>query len=421
MFHSKYLIVGASHAGLSALDAIRLIEPEGKVTLLCAESTPPYSPTILPYVVSGEVRAEEVFLRRSDRFERMGVRFEAGARVVSVQAGDHSVELESGEKWEYEKLLLATGAAPSIPRIEGLEGVSYHVLRTLEDAEKLRAAMSGAKEAIVLGAGLIGMHAAENMLKAGLKVRVVEALDQVLPAYFDPRGADLIERAFLEQGIEILTGERVEGVAQSGGRVELSLSSGKTLSGDLLLVSTGVKPRTEYLKGSGVEVEEGVVVDDRMRAGGVEDVWAAGDVAQARGFFGDSKRVNATVLSAVEQGRIAGMDMVGDSALQPYGGGMAVNTYTFFKHRAFSVGMGKVSESEDDFEVDQVYLPSSFCYQKLVFSGGYLVGASGINTELDPGVLYQLIRRKVNLEEEKGVFSAKPLEMGRVLMSQVWR
>ena len=420
MERSAYLIVGSSHAGLAALDAIRLQDRDGRMTLVTQEDALPYSPTILPYLVSGKVKGEKVFLRDEGALDRLGVGFRRAAKVVALDPKAQTVRLDAGEILGFEKLLLATGAAPIIPPIEGLQETPYHVLRTLEDALGLRSAMGKANQTVVLGAGLIGMHAAENLAKGGVKVTVVEALPQVLPGYFDQDAAALIQKAFAAEGVRIMTGAKVTRADNVEGKPALTLANGETLSADLLLVSAGVKPRIGYLQGSGVNTEEGILVDERMRTN-LPGIWAAGDVAQAKGFFSSGKRVNATLPSAVEQGRIAGMDMVGDPALKTYAGGIALNSYKFFGHRAFAVGLSAVPRSGDGFEVDQVFLPTSLRYQKLVFKDNRLVGAAGINSDLDPGIMCQLIRRGVDLAAVKSRFSAAPLETSRYLMSIMWR
>jgi phenylglyoxylate dehydrogenase epsilon subunit len=186
------------------------------------------------------------------------------------------------------------------------------------------------------------------------------------------------------------------------------------------MVATGVKSNMDYLAESGIDVDEGILVDDTMRTS-AEGVWVAGDVAQAQSFFGDGKRINAILPNAVEQGRIAGMDMVGDPAVRQFPGGLPMNTYRFMGNNAFSVGMSEVPEGNGGYEVEQVSLPDSLQYQKLVFKEGQLLGASGINTSMDPGIMLQLIGRKVDLEEVKAQFVASPVDTGRILMSRLWR
>ena len=420
MKESKYLIIGSSHAGLSALDAIRVWDAEGSIMVLTQETQLPYSPTILPYLVSGETKPEMVFLRDAEGLERLGVDFEYGARVSGLDTAGHIVSLDSGKTVKYEKLLLATGASPVAPPIEGMEETPYYVLRTLEDASGLRSACRDGKSAVVLGAGLIGMHAAENLAKAGMQVTVVEAMGQVLPGYFDAEAAGLIEKVFAAQGVKVLTGRKATRVAKSNGGCSLEMGSDPALAGDILIVATGVSPNIAFLEGAGVEVDQGILVDEQMRSS-APDIWAAGDVAQAPGFFESEKGMNPTLPSAVEQGRIAGMDMAQDPELKPYKGRIAMNTYGFFGHRAFAVGMNMQDESADGVEVNRVSIEKNMQYQKLVLQEDRLIGASGINSALDPGILLQLIRRRIDLQNVKQVFADDPLGAGRVLMTKIWR
>jgi phenylglyoxylate dehydrogenase epsilon subunit len=381
------------------------------------ESCLPYSPTILPYVLSGQAQPDKVFLRDQQALDGLSVVFKPGAKVVAVDGGSRQVTLESGEKIEYEKLLLATGAAPKLPPVQGLEAVPHHVLRTLEDALALRSKIRKGGTAAVLGAGLIGLHAAENLAKGGMKVVVVEALSQVLPGYFDEEASQMIHRVFSENGVKILLNEKVTKVKGTDREATLGLASGGSLSAGLLVVATGVQPQVECLKGSAVEVDEGILVDERMRTN-VSGIWAAGDVVKARGFFERSKILNATLPNAVEQGRIAGMDMVDDPALKVYEGSVPLNTYKFFGHRAFSVGMIR---AEEGCEVEKLVVPEIFQYRKLVFKEDQLVGASGINSDLDPGIMVQLIRRKAYLGDVKARFCASPVDISRVMMTSIWR
>ena len=419
MYHSKYLIVGSSHAGLSAIESIRIQDVGGSITLLNQEDSLPYSPTILPYVVSGKVDAGNVYLMKQNDLDAYGITFRRGSKVVKVDPLSHTVGLQSGQSLEYEKLLLATGADPAIPPIPGLKNAPFHVLRTLEHANQLRQAAQTATSAVILGAGLIGMHAAESLAKAGLRVSVVEALPYVLPGYFDAQAAGLIQKIFSEQGINILTGSAVTRIASSNGACALSLESGLDLSADLLVVATGVRPRVSYISSSKIQVDQGILVNETMRTS-ANDIWAAGDVAQAKSFFDPTKVVQGTLPTAVEQGRTAGLDMVGDPTLKPYPGGIPMNTYKFFGHRSFSIGLAGDGETRKDLEVDLTFLPSSQQYQKLIYEGNKLIGISCINSLLDPGIMYQLIKRQVDLTEIKKGFSSAPREMGRLLMSRIW-
>ncbi|MEJ2221881.1 MAG: FAD-dependent oxidoreductase [Desulfobacterales bacterium] len=420
MSQVKYLIIGGSHAGLCALEVIRFQDEDGQIAMVSREQSLPYSPTILPYVISGKKQTDTILLRDESYFADLNVRFMPGSTVVAVNPAEATVALQSGETIRYEKLLLATGADAAVPPFPGIDTVSYQVVRTLDDALKLRRSIQNAKSAVVIGAGLIAMHTAENLARAGLEVTMVVRRQVSLFAYFDGDAARMIETIFSKNGVRIATGSGVAGIAPEGDGCEVKLESGEALSADLLLLAAGVRPRAGFLEGSGIDIDQGILVNESMRTN-VDNIWAAGDVAQAPGFFDDGKTINATLPNASVQGRIAGMDMVGDPALKPYPGSSGLNTFNFFDNHGFSVGLATVTETTDNIEVNTIYLPSSRQYQKLVFKNDRLIGVSAINAELDPGVLRELIQREINLAEIKDRFTSDPLNTGRLLMTKLWR
>ncbi len=413
MQQTDYLIVGASHAALSALQAIRMQDAEGSVTLVSRDDALPYSPTVLPYVVSGRSAPGRVALKDGDWFAQHKVGFIRGAAVTAVDAAAKRARLSSGEEIAYGKLLLATGAAPLLPPIPGLKDVKFHVLRTLDDAIKLHQALPQTKQAVVLGAGLVGMHAAENLAKAGAKVTVVEMQPRVLAGYFDAEASAIIEAAFAAKGIRLMLGAKVSRCETAGNAARVTTDGGATIDADLLLVAAGVAPVTDYLAGSDVAIDRGILVDDSMRTS-VDSIWAAGDVAQAKGFYNGEKILNGILPEAVEQGKIAGMAMAGDPAVKPYPGGIPLNTYTFFGQQAVSVGSqneGEVVRHEAD---DKHYL-------KIVMKDNFLTGIFGINVPFDPGVMWEIILRRIDLGSVREAFIAEPQKTARGIMSRTWR
>jgi phenylglyoxylate dehydrogenase epsilon subunit len=420
MQHTHYLIVGASHAALSALHAIRLHDSEQEVTLLTRDDSLPYSPTVLPYVVSGRSDPGRVFLRDEGYFAEQKVNYLRGAKVQKVNAGQSAVELADGTEIGFDKLLLATGAAPLLPAIPGLSGLRFHVLRTLADALALREALPQVKRALVLGGGLIGMHAAENLAKGGVAVSVVELQPHVLSGYFDAEASAMIERVFAANGVRLLTGARVAALTAEGKCCRATLADGTELEADLLLVATGVAPVTDFLEGSGVETERGVLVDEHMRTN-IANIWAAGDVAQARGFFTDDRIINGILPDAVDQGRIAGMAMAEDPGSKSYAGGVPLNTYSFFGQQAVSVGVHEGSLVPAGVEVQKQVDAAHDRYLKIVLKDNRLAGIFGVNSAFDPGIMWELILRATDLGEEKLAFLRAPQDTARALMSKNWR
>jgi phenylglyoxylate dehydrogenase epsilon subunit len=420
MQHTHYLIVGASHAALSALHAIRLHDAEQEVTLLTRDDSLPYSPTVLPYVVSGRSDPGRVFLRDEGYFAQHKVNYLRGAKVRKVNAGASAVELADGSEIGFDKLLLATGAAPMLPPIPGLDGLKFHVLRTLADALALREALPRVKRALVLGGGLIGMHAAENLAKGGAEVSVVETQSHVLSGYFDAEASSMIEKVFATNGVRLLTGARVASFAAQGEGCRATLADGTELKADLLLIATGVAPVTDFLAGSGIATERGVLVDEHMRTN-VANIWAAGDVAQARGFFGSERIINGILPDAVDQGRIAGMAMAEDPGSKTYAGGVPLNTYSFFGQQAVSVGVHESALEPSGVEVKKQVDADEKRYLKIVLKDRRLAGIFGVNAAFDPGIMWELILRAIDLGEDKLAFLRSPQDTARALMSKNWR
>lgn len=417
---TKYLIVGSSHAGLAALEAIRLADPEGAITLLSKEDQLPYSPTVLPYVFSGLAEAGRVFLKDEGYFQEMGVTFLKGAAAAELDAKEGKAVLDDGKVIGFEKALLASGARPQVPPIEGLSECPLRVLRTLDDALSLQDAIKSARSAIILGAGLIGMHAAESLVEAGLQVTVVEMVNRVLPGYFDSKASAMIKNIFNDHGVKLLLGSPVTHVTSNHNGCGVSLENGLDLSADMILVATGVTPNWECLQKQGVDGGQGILVDEYMRTE-LKNVWAAGDVTRTKSFFDGTPTYSGTLPMAVDLGRIAGASMAEDQGVKPFPGAIPLNTYSFFGHRSFSVGQAMAMSSGKKTEVNQLHIPSSNSYQKLVFNKDQLIGAMGINSELDPGVLWRMIQRQVDLGEVKEAFAARPKDIGRQLMTNQWR
>ena len=415
--HTDYLIAGASHAALAAVHAIRLVDVDGSLTVISRDRELPYSPTVLPYVVSGRSDPKRVFLRDHAYFASARAAYRCGHALVRVDPASRVAELDDGSRLQFEKLLLATGARPVVPPIPGLESVPYHVLRTLDDALRLRAQLPQTRQAIVLGAGLIGMHAAENLCTGGARVTIIEHQAQVLPGYFEADAAGIIMRAFERAGVTIRTGARAVAVEAGPHGVVLRLDEGPPVSGDLLLIGAGVAPVVDFLAGAQIRCDRGIVVDANMRTSAA-GVWAAGDVAQAASFYDRCAVLNGILPDAVEQGRIAGMAMASDPALQGYRGAVPLNTYSYFGRHAVSVGSATVPPRA---EVMTRSDPQAERYLRIILDQGRLHGIFAINTPLDPGVMWQLIRRRVELSAVRARFLEQPREVGRLLMSSLWR
>ena len=429
---TKYLIIGSSHAGLSAADEIRVQDQKGTLTMISMENCLPYSPTILPYIVEGKVEEKDIYLRDEKYFKDNKINYLRGKKVIQVSTKTSKVTLDDGSEIGYKKLLVATGSEPTLPPTPGLKESSHLVLRTMEDARKINQAAQNAKSAVVMGTGLVGMHAAEGLGKKGLKVELIRGRRRaVLPNYFDNDSGDLIHKVFVDNGIRCNLDHQVTQVEGKNGNLKVTVKDGTVFETNMVVVGTGVKSRMNFFTTPDVELGEGILVDNMMRTS-VKNVWAAGDVAQATDFFSQKKELNPILPDAFEQGKIAGLSMAGDPAVilafeeigqqvaLSYPGGVSMNTFNFYGNRSFALGLSLVEE-KDGYEIIKKIVPSDCVYQKLVFQDDVLVGAIGINITIDPGVMMNLIRRGIHLNKGKDEFIAKPLDMSRRLMWNNWR
>ncbi len=176
----------------------------------------------------------------------------------------------------------------------------------------------------------------------------------------------------------------------------------------------------DLLAGSGVQIEHGVLVDEHMRTN-IDNIWAAGDVAQARGFFTRDRIINGILPDAVDQGRIAGMAMAEDPGSKTYAGGVPLNTYSFFGRQAVSVGVHEGFLAQAGVEVQKQVDAARNHYLKIVLKDNHLAGIFGVNTAFDPGIMWELILRAIDLGEEKLAFLRSPQQTARALMSKNWR
>jgi phenylglyoxylate dehydrogenase epsilon subunit len=373
--HTHYLIAGASHAALAAMHTIRMADSEATLAVVGPDDVLPYSPTVLPYVVSGRSDPERIFLRDEAYFAGIRAEYRRGRRLAGLDAGGKVAELDDGSAVKFDKLLLATGARPTIPDVPGIEQVSYHVLRTLDDALRLRSGLStGARHAVVLGAGLIGLHAAENMRRAGARVTVIELQPQVLPGYFDGTAAAMIARAFDSAGVEI----RANAVTvPNPGIGRAALDDGECLAG----TCCSSAPASHRWIPEGLANRRDRHRRCRMRTSAPAP--AAGDAAQASGLRPDAG-LNG-ICSTCRQGRIVGMAMR-RSAIADYWRRAAQHLRLFGRH-AVSVGSNAAPNQRSGPQRRRRRLISRSSRRSR------LHGIFAINTLIDAGVMWGSCRR----------------------------
>jgi NADPH-dependent 2,4-dienoyl-CoA reductase/sulfur reductase-like enzyme len=275
----QIVVVGAGLAGLRAAQELRRQGFDGAITVVGAERHRPYDrPPLSKGLLLGKVTAADIGLLPAEQEAELDVDWRLGRTIAAI--GDGMVTLEDGERLTADGIVLASGARPrELPLGADLAGVQ--TLRTIEDAQRLRAGLTAGARLTVIGAGLIGGEIAAGATALGADVTVVEVEPEPFSRLFDPSVAALLHATHLDAGVRLLTGTAVVGVAGTGRVESVELADGRRIDTDLLLIGVGAVPNVEFLGGSGIACDGGVLTDEFGRTS-VRGIVAAGDVAHYR-------------------------------------------------------------------------------------------------------------------------------------------
>jgi len=391
----EYAVIGNSAAAINAVDAIRERDGEGSIGLFCEEKYRCYSRPLISCLVSGHIGSKGMYFRPARYYQKMKVDFHAAERVVSVSTSRRTLTTAGKGKAKWRKLLLATGFAPFVPPIEGLEEVNYITFVSWDDAKRMLTLTAKKTSALVIGAGLIGMKAAEALHARGAEVAVVEKLDRVLPLALDERASGLVAERCREASIDIITGLGVSRLASRGGNKGTAvLEDGSEIDFDLLVMAVGVRPRTELAAAAGLPCEGGIEVDEHQRTSN-RDIYAAGDAVKAMDIVLGKPSINALWPVAALQGKYAGINMAGDEI--PYPGCNSMNAVEFFGLPVLSAGI--VNPPGEGYQV--VTRQDESGYRKAVLQGDVLVGMLVAGRIERAGILTSLIQERANIRRVK--------------------
>jgi NAD(P)H-nitrite reductase large subunit len=401
---ARYVVVGNSVAAVAAVEAIRELDEAGSVIMISREARPIYSRPLIPYWLAGKVDDRRMAWRPREFHEEHRVRALLGAEAVKLDAGKHALELADGGKVGYEKLLLATGGAPVIPEIAGRDAAGVFTFTEWADAERVKAFIAERKvrRAVVVGAGMIGVKAAEALAELGIGCTVVELAGRVLAAALDEPAARLAEAAMRKAGVEVRCSSEVERVIARERHVAgVRLAGGEELACELVILAVGVVPNAALARSTAgaVEVDRGILVDDLMRTS-APDVYAAGDVAQAREALSGIRRAVPIWPGAHRQGRIAGRGMAGAEP-ESYEGALAMNAVSVFGLATVSVGLA--AQPVEGAEVLVWARAEPPAYKKLVLRDGRIVGAVLVGDIDRAGIFTGLIRSRTDVSAVKGL------------------
>jgi NAD(P)H-nitrite reductase large subunit len=398
---TKYLIVGNSAGGIGAAEAIREVDREGSLTIVSDESYPAYSrPLISEYLATG-YPLERMLFRAPDFYYKNNIVALLGRKVIRLDLDQNAVELEDGERIVWERLLIATGGVPIIPKMGGLNQSEIFTFTTLDDAKRIEESLGKVGRAVVIGGGLIGISITEALVKRHMKVTVVEMMERILGTVLDKTASRFAREALEQAGVRVITGHTVAGISSepSQRRVKgVMLDSGEWLPCDLVVVAIGVAPRTELVSGTKIRTNRGIVVD-RYMATNCPSVYSCGDAAESYDFIHGTNRVIPIWPNAYIGGRVAGYNMAGIKTEYP--GGTAMNSLKYFGLPIIAAGMVNLPNGEDGQGYEVLTRLDDNIYQKVVLKDGVIMGMVFVNSIDRAGIVFGLMKDQINVHQFK--------------------
>lgn len=384
MITLNYVIIGNSAAAIGCVSGIRTIDKESQITLISDEPHFTYSRPLISYWLKGKVDDEKMFYRNSDFYEKNNCNAILGKKVITIDSAAKLVVLEDDSYVKYDKLLVATGSSPFVPPVEGLnEASNTFTFMKWDSVKGIKAAVRNDSKVVIMGAGLIGLKAAEGLHEICEDITVVDMADRILPSILDKKGADFVQSHIEKHHIKFILNDAAQSVANNS----VSLKSGQTLDYDVLIVAVGVRPNTELVKNAGGNVNRGIITDNKQETS-LQDIYAAGDCTESFDICTEQNKILALLPNAYMQGEIAGINMAGGD--KEFDTAMPMNAIGFFGLHMITAGSmeGECAEAIDENN-----------YKKMFFSDNLLKGYILIGEISRAGIYTSLIREKIHLEE----------------------
>ena len=431
MASKKILVIGGVAAGPSAASKAKRIDPDADVKIIQNEKVVSYGACGMPYVIEGIVKEfQELIERPADVFKKEYhidvVTNTCAQKIDRVKKEVHAVDLQSGVEttYEYDSLVLATGARAIIPNIKGINeqdsgGEGVFLIRNYEDGLKIydSTKTKNASTCVIAGAGLIGLEMAEAFKKRTkgrkMDITIVEKNDHVLPTVLDNQMAKIVQRELEDNGVKVITGERVEEIVRSSSSdvKAIKTNTDRQIDTDFILLGTGVRPNSEIAKDAGIDLgfANAIKVDEYMRTN-VPDIFAAGDCATARSYITNEDTYLPLGTTANRQGRIAGENAAGGSArFRGIAGSVITKVFGLYigktgliRQEALNYGFDPIEDEIESITRAGYYPGSKSIWIKIIADrksgrilGSQIVGGEGVKERIDLIALAMLLKADI--------------------------
>lgn len=379
----RIVIVGAVAAGMSAAAKLKRMKPEYEVVVYEKTDVVSFGACGLPYFVGGFFDdANNMIARSPEKFRETGIDLNIFKEVIAVNTNDKKLtvkDIKTGETFEdsYDKLMIATGASSIIPPIKNVEIENVSTLKTMEDGIKVKELLSkkDINKVVIIGAGFIGLEAVEAAKKLGKEVTVIQSTDRVLNQVFDKEITDVLEEEIRSHGVNLHLDElATEFVGET--KVEKVITNKGEIEADLVIIATGVRPNTSFLKDTGIDMlGNGAIIVDEYGKTSIEDIYSAGDCATIKNIVTNEDMYVPLATGANKLGRIVGENLAGaNNAFQGSLGSSCIKvmdmeaaTTGLTEEKAKSLGLNYKSKFISDFNQTNYYPGRNKIYVKLVY------------------------------------------------------
>ena len=400
----RFVIIGGSIAGINCVEGIRSVDPDGEITVVSGEKVSNYGRPLISNYLEGKTDWEHMRYRGADFYERNRVRVLHGITAEQIKPTEKTMSLSNGETLPYDALCVCTGSSPFVPDFDGLKTVKNRFsFTTMADAVNLETLVDKSSKVLIIGAGFIGLKCAEGLAGRAGEITVCDLAPHAMSASLDEDSAPILERHLEQNGIQLLLGDTAERFDKN----VAYLKSGKTVPFDVLVIAIGVRPNTALVREAGGSVNRGILVGETMKTS-LPDVWAAGDCVECTEITTGETGVLAILPNAAMQGRCAGINMAGGSAV--FDRGMKMNSIGFFGLHIMSAGSC----------TDNAYaeITETGC-KKLFVKDGVLTGFILVGDVRRAGIYTSLIRNRTPLDSID--FDAVKREPSLLPFGKNWR
>ncbi|MBD5137762.1 MAG: NAD(P)/FAD-dependent oxidoreductase [Ruminococcus sp.] len=382
----KYVIIGNSAAAIGTIQGIRLVDKEGQIVVISDEKYHTYSRPLISYWLKGAVTEENMRYRDEDFYEKNDVDTLFGTKVTKINPAAKTVTIENGNEISYDKLMIATGSKPFIPHMEGLDKVAKKfTFMTFDSAKAVKEAVTEGAKVLIVGAGLIGLKAAEALEHYGADMTVIDLADRILPSILDEDASAIMQKHIESKGVKFILGTSVKEFSENSAL----LNNGDTVEFDMVILAVGVRPNTELAAEAGGTVNRGIVTDQKQAVNGLKDVYAAGDCTESLDITTGQQKILALLPNAFMQGEVAGQNMAGKETY--YLNAIPMNAIGFFGLHIITAGS---YDGEAFTETDGVRN-----YKKLVTKDNELKGFILMGDVKRAGIYTSLIKHHISIDE----------------------